>query len=306
MLLTAPDTARRRIVSVGMFDGVHEGHRALLRSLLDRARTTGLTPSVATFRNHPRRIVRPGERVTMLSALDERLRKLSECGVEDVVLLDFDERLRKLSAVEFISCLHSDYAVDAIVMGFNNRFGHDLPEHVSDYRTLAAPLGVEVYGAGEYRVAGTPAVSSSTVRRLLAACDVESAATILGHPYRLDGRVVHGKELGRTIGFPTANIVPADPASVIPGNGVYAVTVTLPDGTARPGMMNIGHRPTVDSPDSVPSLEVNIFDFDGDIYDKPVTVSFIAFLRHEIAFPSVEALRRRLEADRESVRKIIG
>lgn len=305
MLLTSPDHSRRRIVSVGMFDGVHEGHRSLLRALVGRAHATGLTPSVATFRSHPRHIVRPGVRVAMLMPLEERVRQLEKAGVADIILLDFDSSLRMMTARGFMAMLHDDYDVDAMVMGFNNRFGHDRPDSPEAYREIGRDTGIEVWQAREFRCDKAPSVSSSTVRKLLAEGEVSRAAALLGHPYRLAGHVGHGKELGRTIGFPTANIEPDDPDSVIPGNGVYAVNVHLPGGGIRPGMLNIGHRPTVDSPYAPPSIEVNIFDYDADIYDKPVAVDFIAFMRHEQAFPSVDALRRRLEADREEARRII-
>lgn len=304
MLLTKPDHNAHRIVSVGMFDGVHEGHRSLLRDLTSRAATLGLTPAVVTFRCHPRHLVKPGVRVAMLMSLDERIEKLHQCGVADVILLDFDEHLRMMSAHDFMDMLHNDYNVDAVVMGFNNRFGHDRPEGIEEYRKIGERTGITVYSGAEYKCDTAAAVSSSTVRGLLAAGDVEKAASLLGHSYRLSGKVVHGKELGRTIGFPTANIEPVDHDSVIPGNGVYAVMVHLPEGESHPGMLNIGHRPTVDSPYAPPSIEVNIFDYEGYLYDKLVAVDFIAFMRHEQAFQSVDDLRRQLSADRDEARRL--
>lgn len=304
MLLTKPDHSTRRIVSVGMFDGVHEGHRSLLRDLACHATELGLTPAAVTFRCHPRHLVKPGVRVAMLMSLDERIEKLYQCGITDVILLDFDGHLRMMSAHDFMAMLHDDYNVDAIVMGFNNRFGHDRPENAEDYRKIGDSIGVRVYTASEYRCETSEAVSSSAVRHLLAGGEVEKAAKLLGHPYRLYGKVVHGKELGRTIGFPTANIKPADNDSIVPGNGVYAVKVHIPDGQTRTGMLNIGHRPTVDSPYAPPSIEVNIFDYEGDLYDKPVAVDFIAFMRHEQAFQSVDDLRRQLIADRDKARRL--
>lgn len=306
MLLTKPDRSTRRIVSVGMFDGVHEGHRALLRNLCDHAAALRLTPAAVTFRSHPRHFVKPCSRVAMLMSVADRVEKLSEYGVKDIILLDFDEHTRMMSARDFMKMLHDDYNVDAIVMGFNNRFGHDRPEGADAYRDIAGSLGIKLYTADEYHSEAAPAVSSSTVRQLLADCDVNKAAALLGHPYRLSGTVAHGKELGRTIGFPTANIEPCDNDSVIPGNGVYAVIVHLPDGSTRPGMLNIGHRPTVDSPYAPPSIEVNIFDYDADLYNKPVAVDFIAFMRHEQAFQSLEELKRQLSDDRDEARRLIN
>lgn len=304
MLLTKPDHSCRRIVSVGMFDGVHEGHRALIHALLSHAARLDLTPAAVTFRSHPRHIVKPGLRVAMLMSLDERVEKLMQCGVTDVILLDFDENTRMMSAREFMAMLRDRYNVEAIVMGFNNRFGHDRPEGLNAYRAIGDILGMKIFSASEYRSDAAGNVSSSSVRKHLAACDVEKAAILLGRPYRLSGKVVHGKELGRTIGFPTANIEPLDSDSVIPGNGVYAVIIHLPGDTTRHGMLNIGHRPTVDSPYAPPSIEVNIFDYDADLYDKPVAIDFIAFMRHELAFDSIDGLRRQLEADREQARRI--
>lgn len=299
MLLKSPDHSRPRIVAIGMFDGVHEGHRSLLRSLVERARVERMTPAVVTFSGHPRHVVAPGKRVAMLMPLRRRIGLIEECGVDDVILLDFDERLMMLDARSFMRMLHDDYRVEGIVMGFNNRFGHDRPEGIDAYRRLGLEAGVKVWMEDEFKSPEATLVSSSTVRRLLADCDVARASRLLGRPYRLEGIVVHGKELGRTIGFPTANIEPVDADSIVPGNGVYAVIVNLPGGERRRGMLNIGHRPTVDNPYSPPSIEVNIFDFEGDIYGKPVAVDFIAFMRHERAFNSINELKSQLEADRK-------
>lgn len=294
-LIDRPDNTHGRIAAVGMFDGVHGGHRCLLDTLSAHGRRLGLKPVAVTFRSHPRTLT-SGSTMAMLSTLDEKLRRLDAEGV-DVVLLDFDEKLRMMSAGEFMAMLARDYGVKAMVIGFNNRFGHDRPATIDDYRKLGQQCGIEVFAADEFKCDAAPKVSSSAIRRLIGEGRVEGAARLLGRPYAIEGIVVHGKELGRKIGFPTANIEPVDPSILVPGNGVYAARVALADGSVWPGMLNIGHRPTVDGDNAPRSIEVHIIGFDGDIYGTRVAVEFVAFLRHERAFPSLEALKEQLSAD---------
>lgn len=305
MIITAQhDHTRHRIAAIGTFDGVHLGHRHLVDTVCARGRELGLTPSVVTFSNHPRRLVDPGFRIDMLMDIDERIKALSDSGIKDVIVLKFDASVRAMSSREFIRRLHADFDIDALVMGFNHRFGSDRLTDFEQYRTIGAEEGVTVIPADEYVPDCTQSVSSSAIRRMLRERCPEQAAKMMGRPYSITGVVEHGKELGRTIGFPTANVAPANPDQLIPGNGVYAADVVLPDKSRRRAILNIGHRPTVDTADAPVSIEAHILDFDGDLYGKLITIEFLRFLRSERRFSSLDGLRRQLEADSAEAHKI--
>lgn len=300
------DLTRPRMAAIGMFDGVHAGHCHLIDMLVRSAAERSLQPVAVTFADHPRALTDPEGAPRMLSSYRSRVGELVGAGAAGVVVLDFDERLRSMTARDFMAMLRRDYNVRALLMGYNNRFGHDRPEGIEAYRAIGRETGMEIVAADEYRAGEEHRhVSSSEVRRCLARGDVGAAAMLLGHEYTLEGIVEHGKQLGRSIGFPTANIHPCDPRRIIPANGVYAVRVALPDGTVRAGMMNIGHRPTVDTPDAPPSLEVHILDYDGDLYGREVSVSFVARLRDERRFPDIDRLRAQLTADALATRTLL-
>lgn len=306
-IITGSDRSTRRIAAVGMYDGVHLGHKFLIDYLRLEAGSRGLTPAVITFSRHPLSVVRPLETPGLLTSLDDRLRQLGEAGAEDIIMLTFNDSLRRKSAREFLKMLHRSYSIETLVLGFNNRFGHDRPGAFEDYKTIGAEVGVEVVAAPEYRGAGSP-VSSSVIRRHLLNGAPEKAAEALGHPYRLRGMVTHGESLGRTIGFPTANLSPSDQASLIPKAGAYAAFVTTPDGVRRPAMVNIGFRPTVSDPDAPGrlSIEAHIFDFVGYLYDEEISVEFVSFLRPEKRYSSLEKLTDQLKADATKARKVLS
>ncbi len=304
-LLTSYDRTRPRIAAVGMFDGVHAGHRHLLDVLCQAGDEMGLSPTVITFRNHPRKVVNPGSRVEMLSTLDDRLEMLSHVGIADCVVMDFDDGLRSMSARDFIVMLRDGYSVKAMVKGFNNRFGHERNLDMDDYIRIGREEGVEIICADEYRSVATPSVSSSTVRKLLHEHEVGKVAELLGRPYSIRGRVIHGKKLGRQLGFPTANIGPIGDSILVPGNGVYAAFATLSDGSRHRAILNIGHRPTVDGCDSPVNIEVHIMDYDGDLYGTEMRIEFMAFLRKEMRFSGLDELKAQLARDVEAANALL-
>lgn len=307
MLITTPyDHSRRRMATIGTFDGVHLGHRSLLRQLTEEAQQRGLTPTAVTFTTHPRAAVTPGEAPPMLMSPHERHKALMSAGAEDVIMLPFDQKTQLLSARDFMALLHDRYNVDVLLMGFNNGFGHDRLKGIDAYRMAADHVGVEIIAADELTMKDCPRVCSSQVRTLLQQARPDEAARLLGTPYRIVGRVVHGKELGRTIGYPTANIEPTDPSCLIPAKGVYAASVTLPDAAVYPAMLNIGHRPSVDQANAPISIEAHILGFDGDLYGKTVSVDFLRYIRSEQKFPSLDALRARLDEDARMVHDIFN
>lgn len=303
-LITKPDSRTRRIAAVGMYDGVHPGHRFLIDYLCVEARSRSLTPSVVTFSRHPLSLVRPLETPPLLNSLEERVNLLGEAGAEDVIMLSFNDSLRTMTASEFLSMLRRRFGIEVLVLGFNNRFGHDRVEGLEQYRTIGAAAGVDVIPAPEY-MSGSNPVSSSAIRRKLTNGDPAAAAKLLGRYYSLRGRVVRGQHLGNTIGYPTANIRPLEEQALIPKSGVYATWVTTPDGVRRRAMVNIGYRPTVSDPDNrTLTIEAHILDYTGYLYDEEIVVEFTDFLRPERHFESPAKLRDQLAADEKKVRKL--
>lgn len=305
-IITKSDKSHRRIAAVGMYDGVHAGHKFLIDYLRLEASARGLSPSVITFSHHPLSVVRPLETPGLLTSLEDRLRRLGAAGAEDIIILNFNDRLRHKSARDFLSMLHRSYGIDTLVLGFNNRFGHDRPGSAEEYRAIGEEVGVEVITAPEYRGAGSP-VSSSIIRRHLLSGNPEKAAEALGYPYGLRGIVVKGEQLGRSLGFPTANINIAEKEILIPKPGAYAAFVITPDGERRKAMVNIGFRPTVNESDGqgTLSIEAHILDYTGYLYDEEVTIEFMHFLRPERRFASTDKLREQLAHDAAAVRKFL-
>lgn len=288
----------RYIATAGMFDGVHRGHQFLLRQLAAEAQRRGLKPVVFTFSRHPLETIAPQRAPKLLTTPEQRIDLIRELsGIEHVELLDPTPEFLRTSGKTFLEGLHRDHQVDAFAMGFNNHIG-------SDGATAAtlddAPADIIALPEME----SDEPVNSTAVRRALASGDINTAERILGHRWQYRGKVMDGKRLGRTIGFPTANIEGERSGLILPPNGVYAVDITLPDGMPRRGMANIGCRPTVDAPGSPATLEVNIFGFDGDIYGAPADITFLQRLRDERHFANLEELRRQLEADRNAAKNI--
>ncbi len=291
----------RRIAAIGTFDGVHLGHRAVVDYLVASGRVRGLVPTVVTFSSHPLSLVRPERMPKSLSHLSQRQQRLLDAGVRDVIVLPFDEPLRRMTAHDFIAMLHDRYGVDAIVLGFNNSFGSDRLRDFEDYVNVAHGVGVDMLQAPRYEYPGFGEVSSTAIRHLIASGDVATASRLLGHPLSLSGKVVGGQRLGRTIGFPTANL-DIDPACAIPAEGVYACRANI-SGNPQPyqAMVNIGHRPTVDTSIQPPlTIEAHLIDFTGDLYGKEITLDFICRLRPEQKFDSLPSLIAQLRSDREA------
>lgn len=299
----------RRGAVVGMFDGVHRGHRFLLDRLKEEARARGLLPTIFTFPAHPLSVVCPARAPRLLTEPAEKLHRLTECGFDpsQVGFLVFDDTLRGMTASRFIGMLHDRYGVDFILRGFNNRFGTERDLSPQDYREIAATQGVELidatslcHGEGE----NPPPVSSSRIRQALASGEIDRADIMLGYRYRLTGTVVNGKRLGRTLGFPTANLNPDHSSKLIPAEGVYFCVATKPGMLSHRAIVNIGTRPTVDGSNSRLSIEAHILDFDSEIYGTDLTLEFVSRIRPEIKFPSPVELTRQLDADREFARNI--
>lgn len=284
----------RSVLTVGTFDGVHLGHQAILRYLRERADRVGGVPTVVSFDPHPREVV-TGERVPLLTTLDERADLLGEHGVERFVVLPFTRDLSNLAPEDYVErVLIETVGLREIVIGYDHRFGKNRAGDRSTLERLGAARGFSVDVIPEQLVQDQT-VSSSAIRRLLEAGDVAGAARMLGRPYALTGTVVRGDQRGRTIGFPTANLRVHSDRKLVPALGVYAVRVEH-DGARLGGMMNVGRRPTFET-DGAVSIEVHLFDFDGDIYGDRLRVHFAGRIRDEVRFDGVEALVAQLRRD---------
>ncbi len=291
----------RTVATVGFFDGVHSGHRYLIDRLKAVAHENNCMSMIITFDKHPRQVLNSDYKPMLLSTLDEKLNLLSQTGIDCCVVLPFTADMADLSAHDFMKTILSErLSVATLMIGYDNRFGHRREDGYEQYVAYGKELGISVIDSDSFSY-GNGSVSSSMVRRFISAGDVERAAECLGRPYSLSGMVVHGEAKGRTIGFPTANIVPADADKLIPDGGVYAVLVSLDNSsTMLNGMMNIGSRPTFDG--KMQTLEVHIFDFDGDIYKHSLRVFFIKKIRNERCFSSPDELAKQLETDEKVCR----
>lgn len=277
-------------MAIGTFDGVHTGHRLLLSTLRELAEREGLTPAVITFDRHPLTVVAPERAPGRLTSVAEEVELLRAEGVEPIVV-PFTAATRELTAAEWLRRIRREYGVRAIVVGYDNTFGSDgrglEPQH---YVAMAAAEGMK----GE--VAGVLAgVSSSAVRRLVSQGRVEEAAELLGRPFAVEGTVVPGHQIGRTLGFPTANVDVA-PDRLLPAEGVYRAYAVLPDGRRRKAMVNIGRRPTVET-DGRPTMEVYLLDWHDPLYGQRLRVEFVDRRRDEQKFNSLQELEEALRAD---------
>lgn len=278
--------------AIGTFDGVHLGHAEVLSTLCKAAGERGLNPLAFTFDRHPLELIAPARAPKAITTIAKKEDLLRIAGVKPVVV-PFDEGLRETSAKEWMALLRNQYDVRLLVVGYDNTFGSDgVNLSIANYREIGKGLGIDVVEAP--LVAG---VSSSAVRKAIAAGDIEGANTMLGRHFLLPGTVVRGNQLGRTIGFPTANVLP-EPGIVIPGRGVYAAKVRLQDGKRIPAMVNVGIRPTIRRGND-PTVEAHLIGWEGDLYGKEISIIFFKRLRDEQQFNSIDSLRRQLELDKK-------
>jgi riboflavin biosynthesis protein ribF len=288
------------IATIGFFDGVHLGHRFLLKQLALAAQERQLRSIAITFDQHPRRVLQRDYIPELLTTLDEKLQLLAETGIDGVAILPFNATMAQLSAHDFMQqVLQKQLQVKTLLMGYDNHFGRKSNEHFNDYVRYGQDLGIEVLPTQPYIYKGIK-ISSSVIRSFLHEGEVALANECLGYPYTLTGKVGHGFQQGRTIGYPTANLIPASIEQLLPANGVYAVRVKCPDSTTwHDGMMNIGYRPTFDG--TAKSIEVNIFNYANDLYDKPLSVAFYERIRTEKKFRNAPELAKQLTKDREMI-----
>jgi riboflavin kinase/FMN adenylyltransferase len=292
------------VVTVGTFDGVHQGHRALMDTVVKKAKSRGARSVVVSFDPHPREILNPDKSgIKLLTTLAERVEILEDLGIDILLVIPFDRDFSLLSSEEFVrDIIYEKIGVSEFVIGYDHHFGKDREGTIDTIRRLGDELGFDAYVVSKQEM-GEVTISSTIIRKILAEeGKVEKAAQYLNRPYLLNGIVMHGAERGRDIGFPTANLRPEHENKVVPKNGVYAVRVRVA-GEWFGGMMNIGVRPTFN--DQHKALEVHIFDFDEKIYGQTIQVRFIERIRDEIKFDGIEALKAQLQKDKVTSLKIL-
>ena len=295
--------SRPSVATIGFFDGVHRGHRYLIEQVCAVAAGRGLASSVVTFPVHPRKVMQPDFHPELLTTCEEKVRLLADTGIDYCVMLDFTPDLAQLSAQQFMTVLKEKYRIQALVVGHDHRFGHNRAEGFDDYVRYGRELGMEVLLAYAYSNKEVT-VSSSVIRHLLLEGNVSEAADCLGYHYFLEGTVVGGYRVGRTIGYPTANLHVDNPDKLVPADGVYAVYVYV-GGQKYMGMLSIGYRPTLNN-GTDRSIEVNILQFNADIYNQPMRISFVRRTRPELKFDTIEELIAQLQKDEIEVTEILS
>lgn len=291
------------VATLGFFDGVHRGHQALIAQVISLAQATGLASMVVTFDRHPRQVLHQNYQPELLTTLDMKLQRLAETGVDRVVVVHFDTLLASLSAHDFMqNILLEQLCVKKLIIGYDNRFGHNRAEGFDDYVGYGQQLGIEVIH-GEAFSLDDVQVSSSVVRAFLKEGEIAMANRCLGYEYTLGGRIVDGVKQGRKMGYPTANLDTKDFGQLIPANGVYAVRVGLKGyDKLLPAMTDVGTRPTFG--DNQLTIETFIFNFHEDIYGQPMHLSFVRRVRDDLKFDIVNQLVTQLKEDERMIEKI--
>lgn len=316
LLPTGGTASKGYAATIGFFDGVHLGHRFLLQHLRTLATERGLAPLVLTFDHHPRAVLGQRTAPRLLTPTAEKLRLLAEEGIGHCAVLHFTPRLAAYSAAAFMDrYLHHALHVRTLLIGHDHHFGRPAPdEGFDDYVRYGQQLGIEVICADRFQLDSAPnlKISSSAIRLLLEQGNVADAAILLGRPHRLSGTVVMGRQNGRRMGFPTANLVLEPAEQLLPHLGVYATRVhlaseTMPTGTMQswPAMTNIGRRPTLDNGEDI-TFETHLLDYQGDLYGSHLNIDFIARIRDEKRFDGLEALTRQIADDADTTRRILN
>ncbi len=292
------------MVSVGTFDGIHKGHQAIIRRMTDIARENKLVSVIVTFDPHPRYVLKKDAgKLKLLSTTGEKIEKLAAAGIDYALIINFTEDFAKIPYEDFVkSCLIEDLCAKHIVAGFDHRFGENRSGDHDKLAGLKLKYGFSVTEIKALNDDGS-AISSTKIRKLIENREVDQANILLNYTYSLSGKVVMGNKTGRKLGFPTANLLVADPNKLIPGTGAYIVSVEI-DGEHYFGMCNIGFKPTFEKQPL--TIETYILNFNKDIYGKNMSVGFISFLRNEKKFDSIDLLKAQLEEDNKCVLKKIN
>ncbi|MDQ0969823.1 riboflavin kinase/FMN adenylyltransferase [Flavobacterium sp. W4I14] len=298
------------IVTIGTFDGVHFGHQKIIKQLVEKAKADNGESVILTFFPHPRMIIDPeNQELKMINTINEKAEILKGLGVDHLIITPFTRDFSNQLPEDYIkNTLVNNIGTKHIIIGYDHRFGKDRSGNLSDLKAAGLHYGFSVEEIMEQDIHDV-AVSSTKIRQALLAGDVSLANDYLGYPFSIFGRVIKGDKIGRTIGFPTANIFVEETYKLIPGDGIYAVTVEMESEVPSPkpstlnpqpykGMAYIGQRPTING--MTRNIEVNIFDFNQEIYGQDIKMNFLKFLRHDVKFTGLEALTVQLQKDKEA------
>lgn len=290
-------STKKTILTLGTFDGVHFGHKKILERVIQKTKNGNYESLVLTFFPHPRMVLQEHSDLKLLNTIDEKIDLLKQIGIENLVIHPFDETFSKLTAEEFVSTVLVDrFHIQKIIIGYDHRFGRNRTANIDDLIAFGKQYGFEVEQISVQEI-NDISVSSTKIRKALLEGDMALANQYLGYDYFLTGIIAKGKQLGRTIGFPTANLKIQENYKLIPQNGVYIVKSTINQKTIF-GIMNIGFNPTVGGQSQ--SIEIHYFDFNEDLYDQKIRVSMLHRIRSEQKFESVALLKEQLEKDKET------
>ena len=296
-LFTNIDTA----VTVGAFDGIHLGHRQLIKKLNEEAKELNIDSLVLTFHPHPRQVLKPDKKMKFLNTMEERIEKLNSFDLNHLVIIPFSKEFSQLSAREYVhSVLIKQLNMKSLIVGYDHQFGKNREGSNKELNSLSREYMFRLNSISKWKFDGNK-VSSTRIKKYLLEGKIKRANQLLGYLFSLRGRVIHGKKIGLKIGFPTANIE-VETEKILPKFGVYAVRVTLPSGEMKRGMLNIGIRPTIK--DETLSVETHIFKHEGDLYGELLTISLWERIRDEIKFNSLEELKIQLQRDKERIQSL--
>lgn len=285
------------IVTIGTFDGVHLGHQKIVAQITKNAHALNCESLVLTFFPHPRMVLQEGTEMKQLNTLNEKIALLDNLGIDNLVIHPFDKEFSRLTAEEFVKKVLVDvFKIKKIIIGHDHRFGRNRTATIDDLINFGKTYGFEVEQISAEEI-NEVSISSTKIRNALLEGNIELATNYLGYDYSLTGIIFKGKQLGRTIGYPTANITIEEDYKLIPNNGVYIAKSVL-NGKTVFGMMNIGTRPTVDG--TKQTIEINFFDFKQDLYEKKITISLLHRMRSEQKFESIDALKNQLGKDKKT------
>ena len=293
---------KNAVITIGTFDGVHEGHQAILRSIKEIAEKNNGESILITFHPHPRFVVNPDDKtLKLINTIEEKLELLEQYGIDNVVVAPFSKSFSQIPALEYVkNFLVGNFKPKTIVIGYDHHFGRNRSGNIDLLKEYKDIFQYQLVEITKETIADID-VSSTKIRASIQDGKIEQANKLLGHTYSLQGIVVKGEQNGRKIGFPTANIEIKEHYKLIPKNGVYAVSV-VHDGATFKGMLNIGYRPTFEGISR--SIEVNIFDFDKEIYGETIKLSIERFIRDEQKFDGIEALKAQLQLDKKEVKRL--
>ena len=288
-------SSRPSILTLGTFDGVHKGHRKIISNLKSEAKINNLRSIILTFFPHPRNIV-SSEIIKSISTIDEKIKIFSDLGIDELIIQKFDKSFSSMNAKEFIELLVDNLKIKKIIVGYNHRFGKNRSADINVLKDFSLKYDFEVLEIKAFEVENIK-ISSTKIRDAIQQGNIKLCNNYLGYNFNINGDVVKGKSIGKSLGFPTANIKIVEEYKIMPKNGVYLVRCFF-EKEKLYGMMNIGFNPTFGSNDK--TLEVNIFDFDKDLYGETIRIEFLNFIREEIKFENVELLQNQLIKDREN------